>query len=114
VGKPTADRAGRDPGDYQHRGTGQARPPCRRAVIAVSTFFLALVNPVPLSFLHYSIVWEVIEGVDVVAHNGAGLSVFSRTGCLRGARRAVAALSAATPQCGSCCRKIHRHWRRLV
>jgi hypothetical protein len=49
----------------------------------VSTFFLALVNPVPICVLHYSIVRAVIEGVDVVAHNGAGPSVFSRTACVR-------------------------------
>src|ERR1700730_15093844 len=81
MGKLTADRADRDPGDYQHRGTGRARPPCARAVIAtvVGTFFLALVNAMPVCFLHYSIVWAAIEGGDVVAHNEARLSVFLRT-----------------------------------
>jgi hypothetical protein len=42
-----------------------------------------LANAVPVCFLHYSIVWAVIEGVDVVAHNGAALSVSLRTGCMR-------------------------------
>jgi hypothetical protein len=85
MGKPTADTAYRDPGDYQHRGTGHARPPWARAVIAtlVGTFFLALENAVPVCFLHYSIVWAVIDGVDVVAHNKARLSVFLGTGCMR-------------------------------
>jgi hypothetical protein len=46
----------------------------------VGTFFLALVNAAPVYFLHYSIVWAVIDGVDVVAHNEARLSVFLRTG----------------------------------
>jgi hypothetical protein len=84
MGKPTADGAGRDPGDYQHRGTGHA--PWARAVIAtmVSTsFFPAWANAVPVCFLHYSIVWAVMVGVDVVAHNAARLSVFLRTGCVR-------------------------------
>jgi hypothetical protein len=49
----------------------------------VGTFFLALVNAVPVCFLHYSIVWAVIDGVDVLAHNEARLSVFLRTGCVR-------------------------------
>jgi hypothetical protein len=35
---------------------------------------------VPVCFLHYSIVWVVVEGVDVVADNAAGLLVFLRTG----------------------------------
>ena len=76
-----ADRADRDVGDYQHRATGHARLLCARAVIAtmVGTFFRALANAVPGSFLHYSIVWAVIDGVDVVAHNAARLSVFLRT-----------------------------------
>jgi hypothetical protein len=52
----------------------------------VSTFFLALIHPVPVCFLHYSIVWALIKGVDVVAHNGAVVSVFLRTGRVRGAR----------------------------
>jgi hypothetical protein len=34
-------------------------------------------------FLHYSIVWAVIDGVDVVAHNAERLSVSWRTGCMR-------------------------------
>jgi hypothetical protein len=46
----------------------------------VGTFFLALVNAVPVCFLHYPIVWAVIGGVDVVAHNAARLSVFLGTG----------------------------------
>jgi hypothetical protein len=85
MGKPLADKARFDPGDYQHRGIGRARRRCATAVIAtvVSTFFLALVNPVPVCFLHYSIVWAVIRGVDVVAHNGAALSVSLRTSCMR-------------------------------
>ena len=85
MGMPLADRARFDPGDYQHCGTGRARRLCARAVIAtvVSTFFLALENPVPVCFLHYSIVWAVIEGVDVVAHNGAAPSVSLRTSCMR-------------------------------
>jgi hypothetical protein len=35
---------------------------------------------VPVGLLHYSIVWAVIEGVDVVADNAARLPVFLRTG----------------------------------
>jgi hypothetical protein len=62
----------------------------------------------PVCFLHYSIVWASIKGVDVVAHNGSALSVSLRTVCVRRAGGAVAALSAATPQCGLCCLKIHR------
>src|SRR5271156_607820 len=72
--KPTADRAGRDPGDDQHRGTGHACLPCARAVIATKVCILlpALVIAVPVCFLHYSIVWVV---VDVVADNAARLLV---------------------------------------
>src|SRR5277367_973633 len=75
--KPTADRAGRDPGDDQHRGTGHACLPCARAVIATKVCILlpALVNAASVWFLHYSIVWAVIEGVDVVADNAARLLV---------------------------------------
>jgi hypothetical protein len=80
-----ADRAGRDPGDYQHRGTGHARRPCAWIIVAilVSAFFPALVNAVPVRLLHYSIVWAVIEGVDVVTHNVARLSMSLRTGGMR-------------------------------
>ena len=83
MGKPTADSADTDPGDYQHRSTGHA--PRARAVIAtmVGAFDRALVNAVQVCFLHYLIVWVVIDGVDVAAHNAARLSVFSRTGCAR-------------------------------
>jgi hypothetical protein len=42
-----------------------------------------LANAVPVCFLHYSIVWAVIEGVDVVAHNMAALSVSLRTRSMR-------------------------------
>jgi hypothetical protein len=35
---------------------------------------------VVVCFLHYSRVWVVVEGVDVVADNAAGLSVSLRTG----------------------------------
>jgi hypothetical protein len=44
-----------------------------------SSFVLALVNGVPVCFLHYSIVWAVIEGVDVVAHNWVLVSLSLRT-----------------------------------
>src|SRR6201987_4430199 len=82
MGKPTADRVGRDPGDDQHRGTGQACLPCARAVIAtkVCISLLALVIGVVVCCLHYSRVWVVVEGVDVVADNAAGLLVSLRTG----------------------------------
>ena len=39
-----------------------------------------LVIGVLVCFLHYSIVWAVVEGVDVVADNAAGLLVSLRTG----------------------------------
>jgi hypothetical protein len=35
---------------------------------------------VPVCFPHYSIVWVVIDGVDVVADNAARVPVFLRTG----------------------------------
>jgi hypothetical protein len=115
-GKPTGNRADRDPGDDQHRGTGHARPACARAVIAtlVGTFFPALVNAVPVGFLHNPIVWAVIEGVDVVADNAARLWVSLRTGLCALLVVAVAALLAATPQRGICCPRIHRRRRRFV
>src|SRR5580693_4451200 len=80
--KPTANRAGRDPGDDQYRGTGHACLPHARAVVATKVCILlpALVNGVSVCFLHYSIVWVVIEGVDVVADNAARLPVSLRTG----------------------------------
>ncbi len=40
---------------------------------------------VPVCFLHYSIVWVVVEGVDVVADNAARLLVSLRTGGVRAA-----------------------------
>ena len=49
----------------------------------MATFSLALVNAVPVRLLHYSIVWAVIEGVDVVTHNVARLSMSLRTGGMR-------------------------------
>src|SRR5271156_6877187 len=103
--KPTADRAGRDTGDDQHRGTGHACLPCARAVIATKVCILlpALVNAVSVCFLHYSIVWAVIEGVDVVVDNAARLLVSLRTGLCAlvvVAVVAVVALLAATRQAG--------------
>jgi hypothetical protein len=38
---------------------------------------------VPDYLLHYSMVWALTYGVDVVAHNGARLSLSVRTGELR-------------------------------
>ena len=80
--KPTANRAGRDSGDDQYRGTGHACLPHARAVIATKVCILlpALVNGVAVCFLHYSIVSVVVEGVDVVADNATRLSVSLRTG----------------------------------
>lgn len=114
--KPTADRVGRDPGDDQHRSTGHACLPCARAVIATKVCILlpALVNAVSVCFLHYSIVWVVIEGVDVVADNAARLLVSLRTGLCALLVVAVAALLAATPQAGMCCLRKQRHRRRFV
>jgi hypothetical protein len=114
--KPTADRAGRDPGDDQHRGIAHACLPCARAAIATKVCILlpALVNAVPVCFLHYSIVWVVIEGVDVVADNPGRLLVSLRTGLCALLMVAVAALLAATPQAGMCCLRKQRHRRRFV
>src|ERR1700743_944106 len=80
--EPTPNRAGRDPGDDQCRNAGHARLPHARAVIATKVCILlpALVNGVAVCFLHYSIVWVVVEGVDVVADNGARLAGSLRTG----------------------------------
>src|ERR1700756_5745093 len=66
MGKPPADLTGRDPSDYQHGGSSRARFPLPTAVIAVSTAFLTLVDPLLVCFLHYSIVRALIMGVDVV------------------------------------------------
>jgi hypothetical protein len=74
----------------------------------------ALVNAVPVWFLHYSIVRVVIEGVDVVADNAARLLVSLRTGLWALLVVAVAALLAATPQAGMRCLRKQRHRRRLV
>ena len=57
---------------------------------------------VVVCFLHYSRVWVVVEGVDVVADNAAGLSVSLRTGRCALLVVAVAALLAATWQGGMC------------
>jgi ABC-type Na+ efflux pump permease subunit len=46
----------------------------------VGTFFLVLVNGVPVCSLHYSIVRALIDGVDVVANNEARFSVLLRMG----------------------------------
>src|ERR1700731_3161879 len=80
--KPTANRAGRDPGDDQYRGTGHACLPHAKAVIATKVCILlpALVKGVAVCFLHYSIVSVAVEGVDVVADNATRLSVSLRTG----------------------------------
>ena len=80
--KPTPNRAGRDPGDDQCRAPGQACLSHATAVIATKVCILlpALVNGVAVCFLHYSIVWVVVEGVDVVADNATRLSVSLRTG----------------------------------
>ena len=80
--KPTANRAGRDSGDDQYRGTGHACLPHARTVIATKVCILlpALVNGVAVCVLHYSIVSVVVEGVDVVADNATRLSVSLRTG----------------------------------
>src|ERR1700751_159252 len=77
MGKPTADRAGRDPGDDQHRGTGHTRPAGARAVIATKVCISLLPLPigVVVCCLPSSRVWVVLEGVDVVADNVAGLWV---------------------------------------
>jgi hypothetical protein len=45
--------------------------------------FPALVIAVSVCLLHYSIVWAATERVDVVADNGAPLSLFLPTGELR-------------------------------
>jgi len=74
----------------------------------------ALVNAVPVWFLHYSIVWAVIEGVDVVADNPGRLLVSLRTGLCAPLVVAVAALLAATPQAEMCCLRKQRHRRRFV
>jgi hypothetical protein len=68
----------------------------------------------PVCFLHYSIVWAVIEGVDVVADNAARMLVSLRTGLCALLVVAVAALLAATPQGGMCCLRKQRHRRRFV
>src|SRR5271155_3708984 len=114
--KPTANRAGRDPGHDQYRGTGHACLPCARAVIATKVCILlpALVNAVSVWFLHYSIVWAVVEGVDVVADNAARLLVSLRTGLCALLVVAVAALLEATTQGGMCCLGIHRRRHRFV
>src|SRR5882757_3298938 len=70
-----------------------------------------LVNGVPVCFLYYPVVWVVIDGVDVVAHNAARLSMFLRRALLV---VAVAALLAATRQGGMCCLRIHLRRRRFV
>jgi hypothetical protein len=80
--KPTANRAGRDPGDDQYQWYWPRSLPHARAVIATKVCILlpALVNGVAVCFLHYSIVSVVVEGVDVVADNATLLSVSLRTG----------------------------------
>jgi hypothetical protein len=65
-------------------------------------------------FLHYLIVWAVIEGVDVVADNAARMLVSLHTGLCALLVVAVAALLAATPQAGMCCLRKQRHRRRFV
>src|ERR1700721_1245381 len=114
--KPTANRAGRDPGDDQYRGTGHACLPHARAVIATKVCILlpALVNGVAVCFLHYSIVSVVVEGVDVVADNATRLSVSLRTEAVCAPRVDVGALLAGTPQGGMCCPRKHRRRRRVV
>jgi hypothetical protein len=57
-----------------HQGVAAATVP-----VTFSTFDISvLVNGVPVCFLYYPVVWVVIDGVDVVAHNAARLSVFLR------------------------------------
>ena len=116
MGKPTADRVARDPGDDQHRDTGHACLPYARAVIATKVWILLLplVIGVVVCCLHYSRVWVVVAGVDVVADNPGRLLVSLRTGLCAPLVVAVAALLAATPQGGMCCLSSHRRRRRLV
>ena len=80
--KPKPNRAGRDPGDDQCRAPGHACLSHATAVIATKVCILlpALVNGVAVCFLHYSIVWVVVEGVDVVADNAAGQLLSLPTG----------------------------------
>src|SRR6202007_80627 len=84
-GKPIADHPGGDSDDDQHGSARRVSLACvsARRAWASCTLFSALVIPKRVFLLHSSIVRALIEGVDVVTHNGVLQLLFLRTGELR-------------------------------